>query len=281
LCIIKYTIKLQRCLMVVVFRQKKIRNSIQNADFFIDQNSYHMFDLFIKKIILLVKLIVLVCVCVLTWCSTASPDKLLTNNDQPKNEIAEPIENTVIHALWDSLTAGYQLPIQESYPAQLEQVLLQEWYNVAIVNWWISWDTSEWLLNRLDRQLETAQKNDIAILVIWANDGLRGMPISQMKENISLITEMILEKDLFLIIWGMKIPLNNAPEYRANFEQVYVDLCETYKRNDKVSCIPFFLEWVWGMSELNLPDGIHPTKQWYSIIVENLLPYVKNIVNKF
>ncbi len=233
----------------------------------------YWYDISMKKLYL--HLLLVTVPFFLIWCGSVWSD---IQPEIIQDEIKEDPSPVTIHALWDSLTAWYQLPIQDSYPAQLEATLLENWYDITVLNWGISWDTSEWLLTRLDRQLETAKENDIALLVIWANDGLRGMPLDQMKANISSISETILEKWLFLIIGWMQIPLNNSPEYRAEFEQTYIDLCNSYKLNKKVSCVDFFLEWVWGIPERNLADGIHPTKEWYSIIVENIYPYVEKIL---
>ena len=211
---------------------------------------------------------------VLSGCWSTAPQ-----GTTPVQQITEQ-QIPTIHALGDSLTAGYQLPIQDSYPSQLEKILTEKWREIKVLNGGISWDTSEGLKKRIDRQLETAAENDIAILVIWANDGLRGLPLGQMKENIASITQTILDKKMYLIIWWMKIPLNNDPQYRADFEKVYTDLCATHQDNNKVSCMEFFLKDVWWIANLNLPDGIHPTKQWYSIIVNNLLPLVNDILEK-
>lgn len=216
--------------------------------------------------------------CCITWCSFG-PTKLIEDIPNQDNQKEIPAQTT-IHALWDSLTAWYQLPLEDSYPSQLEAALKQKWYDIKVLNAWISWDTSEWLLKRLDRQLESAKKDDIAILVIGANDWLRGMPLDQMTTNIASISKQILEKELFLVIWWMQIPLNNSPEYREEFQQVYTDMCSTYKANTRVSCLEFFLADVWGIPELNLQDGIHPTKEWYSIVVQNVLPYVESLLLK-
>ncbi len=228
---------------------------------------------------------------VLIWCGSDTKDIADTTQDtqdavvQPDDseliaKEALPVSPRTIHALWDSLTAGFGLPIQDSYPSQLEQILLDGWYDIQVLNGGISWDTSRWLLERLDRQLEPAVVDDIALLVIWANDGLRWLPLDQMRDNITMIVEEILERDLFLVIWSMQIPLNNAPEYRAAFADVYVDICDAYVDDDRVSCIPFFLDWVWWVPRYNLPDGIHPTREWYSIVVDNTLPYVQDILDR-
>jgi len=240
----------------------------------------HMKPIFHRKIsfILWISLIIWG---LLTWCwSTNTWNEQLEDNKKTVETVAvEEVETvTTIHALWDSLTAWYQLPIGESYPSQLQVLLQNKNYNTKTVNGWISGDTSEWLNRRIDRQLEWAKEDDIAILVIWANDGLRWLPIPQMKENIKQITTTILEKNLFLIIWGMQIPLNNAPEYRTDFQQVYIDLCRELSENQRVWCIEFFLEWVALNPALNLADGIHPNKQGYAIIAEAVLPYVENFL---
>ncbi len=229
-------------------------------------------------------ILILITLFALTWCSSNAPETIDTKTIEENAKVvldqAEPaLELRTIYALWDSLTAWYLLPSEDSYPAQLEDILQKKWYNVKVLNWWISWDTSKWLAQRLDWQLEWAKTDDIALLVIWANDGLRGMPLDQLHNNITEISQKILDTWLFLIVWWMQLPLNNSPEYRSEFEDVYKDLCDEYKEDLRVSCIPFFLESVWWVPELNLPDGIHPTKQWYSIVVDNLLPYVEEILS--
>ena len=184
-----------------------------------------------------------------------------------------------IYALWDSLTAWYGLPVEQSYPAQLEQKLQGMWYaDISVINAGISWDTSEWLLRRLERQLEDAQVDDIAILVIGANDGMRGLPLDQLQENLTQMIDLLLEKQMNVVLGGMQIPVNTAQVYRNEFTQIYKDVCELYTSDERynwaISCIDFFLEWVWGIPELNLPDGIHPTEEGYGIIVDEVLPYV-------
>ncbi len=207
----------------------------------------------------------------LAGCSQVDP---VPEQESPEGNL--PIQT--IHALGDSLTAGYQLPLQDSYPHQLEKKLKDEGYRVKVLNGWISWDTSEGLAKRVDRQLADAKKGDLAILVIWANDGLRGLPLDQLHDNFQEIIGKIKEKELNLIVWGMQIPTNNSPQYRAEFKSIYDDFCQENEWNNAVSCLDFFLDGVAWNPWLNLPDGIHPTKEGYAIIVENLLPLVKNFL---
>ena len=167
-----------------------------------------------------------------------------------------------IYALWDSLTAGYGLDIEDGYPAQLQWLLSDSEMNYKVINAGLSGDTSRGLVSRSSWLLEDAQAWDIAIIVIWANDGMRSLSLQDLEANISTLIETIQAKDMQIVLWGMMVPTNLAPEYRSDFEAIYPRLAQTYD----IPLIPFFLEWVAWDPSLNLPDGIHPTKDWYSII---------------
>lgn len=172
------------------------------------------------------------------------------------------VDVATIFALGDSLTAGYQLPLEQSYPAQLETILAEKGYAYTVINGGKSGDTSAWLLARIAWLTADAVPGDIALIVIWANDGMQSLPLAQLEENISQTIESLQEKQIQVILGWMQIPTNLSPEYRSSFAEIYPRIAEQYS----IPLIPFFLEWVAADPNLNLPDGIHPNQTWYTII---------------
>ena len=210
----------------------------------------------------------LFCFAFLTWCQSTS---IQSNNDTQASELVVEVSQKTIFALWDSLTAGYQLPIEDSYPSQLQKMLKQRWYDVKVINGWHSGDTSAQLLQRLSRNTADAQSGDVVLLVIGANDGLQWLNLTQLEQNIRKIIVELQKKDLMIVIWGMQLPLNQGAEYRETFTSIYPTLASEYN----LPIIPFFLEWVAWEASLNLPDGIHPTKEGYTLIANNIADFLE------
>jgi len=206
---------------------------------------------------------------------SCSNSDIITSNDSNKNEDIIKSYTWVILSLWDSITAWYWLDISYSYPSQLSDLLKENSYNYEVINAWISWDTSKQLK---DRSMLYIEKNpDIVIIVIWWNDWLRWLELAQMKNNIQDIIDLYSDKKI--ILWWMDIPVNLWLKYRNDFKNVYKELAN---ENPDIYFIDFFLEWVaWDIS-LNLNDRIHPNKEGYSIIVNNLYNFMlkNNLLNK-
>ena len=194
--------------------------------------------------------------------------------ERPENIVTEIVQNdsNAIFALGDSLTAWYRLPLEDSYPSQLSKAIKVLWFNYEVINGGKSWDTSAGLLERLDWIVADAKAGDIAILVIGANDWFQSLSLVELEKNISSIVEELLEKNIRVVLWWMQIPTNLDPAYRASFAAIYPRVAQKYK----LWLIPFFLENVAARKDLNLPDGIHPTKEWYEIISEQVLQYLIN-----
>lgn len=209
------------------------------------------------------KIIWILCFLFLVWCSQWDEFILQEN-------ISETTQMKRIVALWDSLTAWYWVDIEQNYPSKLQNKLQENWYNYEIINAWISGDTSDWLVSRASLYLD--QNPEIAILVIGGNDGLRGLSTTNLEENILEIIDMYEEAWVKVVLWGMDIPMNLWLTYRNDFRQVYKDVAEV---RDKVEFFEFFLDWVAGKSDLNLPDMIHPNPAWYDIIVGNLYEFLE------
>jgi acyl-CoA thioesterase I len=176
--------------------------------------------------------------------------------------------------LGDSLTAGYGLARGEEVPALIQSRLTAKGYRYEVVNAGVSGDTSAGGLNRLDWSLE----GNVAALVIelGANDGLRGLPVSQMKQNLSEIITRAQQRGIKVVLTGMEAPPNYGPLYTAEFRQVYRDLA---KEHDVVF-MPFYLDGVAGVSSLNLSDGIHPNAAGSRMIEERLWRVLEPILEK-
>lgn len=187
---------------------------------------------------------------------------------------AEKTEKTIL-ALGDSLTAGYGLPVTDSYPSQLEAKLREKGYNYKLINAGISWDTTAGLLSRLDWALEGVSPPEkggegrlsLVILCIGANDAFQGKSVEDIEKNLRQIIEKIQAKNIPILFAGMRAPLNLGGEYRKQYEALFPKLAKEYS----LVYMPFFLEWVALKANLNQDDRIHPTKEGYAIVVENLM----------
>ena len=198
-------------------------------------------------------------------------------DSETKTDEIEIVQKNIL-ALWDSVTAGYNLELSQAYPAVLETLLQNEEYNYKITNAWVSWDTSKNLLDRIE--LYDDVKVDIYMLTIWANDWLRRQSVDTMNENISTIIEHLqtVNPNAEIVLSGMQMPINLWWDYSKSFNASYEILAEKYN----IPLYGFFLEDVALKSELNLSDGIHPNAEWYKIIANNLYDFLEdeNIIQK-
>jgi acyl-CoA thioesterase-1 len=157
--------------------------------------------------------------------------------------------------LGDSLTAGLGLLREQSVPSLIQDRLTAEGYSYEVINAGVSGDTSAGGLSRLDWSLD----GDVELLVIelGANDGLRGLPVPQMKRNLDEIITRAKARDITVILTGMEAPPNYGPLYTADFRKAFRDLADDHD----VVFVPFFLADVAGNPSLNQRDGIHPNAE--------------------
>jgi acyl-CoA thioesterase-1 len=180
-----------------------------------------------------------------------------------------------IVAFGDSLTAGLGLLEKESYPYLLQQKLQAEGYDYEVINAGVSGDTSSGGLDRIDLSLN--QKGvEILILELGANDILRGLPIDQMKHNLSEIIKRAKAKNVKVLLCGMYSPLNQGGERLREIAKTYKDLAAEHK----VEFLPFFLEGVGGQPNLNQADGIHPNAEGASKITDTVHKAVVPLLKK-
>lgn len=181
---------------------------------------------------------------------------------------AEPV---TIVALGDSLTAGYELPPGADFATQLEDALHADGLDVTVVNAGVSGDTTSGGLSRLDWSV--GPEADAVIVALGGNDALRGLPPATTRKNLSAILDRLAERGLPVLFAGMLAPTNLGQEYGDAFRKVF----ETLGQRDVVY-YPFFLEGVAADPSLNLADGIHPTAQGVTVMVENILPAAKELI---
>ncbi len=164
--------------------------------------------------------------------------------------------------LGDSLTAGLGLPSDQSYPSLIGKKLNEHGYDYAVVNAGVSGDTSAGGLRRLDWSLE----GDVRALVValGANDGMRGLPPSELKKNLTAVLDRAKARNIPVVLAGMEAPPNNGPDYTREFRTVYAELAKQYE----VRFVPFLLQGVAGNASLNQGDGIHPNARGAQMVAD-------------
>jgi acyl-CoA thioesterase-1 len=172
----------------------------------------------------------------------------------------------VILFLGDSITAGYGLELEEAYPALIQEKIDAKRWQFKVVNAGQSGDTSAGGLSRIDWLLRN--RVDVLVLELGANDGLRGLPVETTRKNLQAIMDRTKAKypGAKIVIAGMKVPPNMGREYGAQFDAIYPALA----KKNQAPLVPFVLEGVGGVRELNLPDGMHPTAKGHQIVAANL-----------
>ncbi|MBF0339585.1 MAG: arylesterase [Magnetococcales bacterium] len=173
-------------------------------------------------------------------------------------------ESPVILCLGDSLTAGFGVSPGDDYPSRLQQRLREQGYPHRVVNAGLSGDTTAGALRRLDWSLRS--RPVIAIVVLGANDGLRGLDLEEMRQNLLTITTRLRQEKVVVLLGGMRLPPNYGSSYTSRFQAVYAEVAG----ESGTGLIPFFLEGVAGDPAMNQPDGIHPTAAGYRIVLENV-----------
>jgi acyl-CoA thioesterase I len=143
-----------------------------------------------------------------------------------------------------------------------------------VVNAGVSGDTTADGLRRASWALE----GDVRLLVValGANDGLRGLPPAQMKANLQSIIHRARQRAIPVLLVGMEAPPNYGEQYAASFRQVFHDLA----RENNVTLVPFLLDGVAGMPDLNQSDGIHPTSAGAARIADHLWPTLQTMIGK-
>ena len=185
-----------------------------------------------------------------------------------------PAPTLTVVAFGDSLTAGYLLQPNESFPAQLQMALEAKGHKVQIVNAGVSGDTTAGGLDRLAWTLQPIP--DAVILELGANDALRGTDPAKTRANLDQILTTLSASNIPVLLAGMKAPGNWGDAYVKAFDAIYPELAAKHG----AALYPFFLEGVALNPKLVLADGMHPTAEGVAEIVKRILPNVEALIAK-
>ena len=185
---------------------------------------------------------------------------------------AVPDTRPVVVAFGDSLTSGQRVGRSETYPAFLQREFDSRGMNYRVVNEGISGDTTAVALSRIDAAI--AHRPAWVILALGANDGLRGLPLDAMESNLRELIGQFKQAGANVMLAGMKLPRNYGPEYVREFDEVYPRLAQELE----LPLIPFLLENVAMVPELNNSDGIHPNAKGNEIIASQVADALEKIV---
>ena len=211
-----------------------------------------------------------------TACESKEQEKTTDNSVEAGSDNNKTKPTKTVLFFGDSLTAGYGLddPASDSYPSVVQEKIKAAHLPYTIVNAGNSGETSAGGLGRIDWVLK--QKVDVFILELGANDGLRGIPVSETTKNLQAIINKVKAKypDARLVITGMQIPPSMGAAYANDFKAIFPKL----SAKNNMTLIPFLLDKVGGIAKLNQADGIHPTKEGAKIVADNVWNVLKGVL---
>jgi acyl-CoA thioesterase-1 len=185
--------------------------------------------------------------------------------------VASPITSangagSTILVLGDSLSAAYGIPRDQGWVALLQQKLdLQQPGRYRVINASISGETTSGGRSRL-QQLLAQHTPDLVLLQLGGNDGLRGLPVRELRQNLTAMIESSQHSGARVALLGILIPPNYGPRYTQEFRESYSLLAKQYQ----LALVPFLLEGVAGKADLMQEDGLHPTTAAQPILLENV-----------
>ena len=170
----------------------------------------------------------------------------------------------------DSISAGLGLDTSQGWVSLLEQRLKAQGTSYKVVNASISGDTSAGGLARLPALL-SGEKPQVVVIELGGNDGLRGLPLLQMQQNLTAMVSASQQAGAKVLLLGMRLPPNYGERYNQAFSQVFQHVAEV----NKVALVPFFLGGVGGVANMMQPDGIHPAAVAQPRLLDNMWPQLE------
>ena len=174
----------------------------------------------------------------------------------------------------NSLTAGYGLDPSDAFPAVIQEKIDSLHLPYKVVNAGLSGETTAGGKGRIDWLLQ--QPVDVFVLELGGNDGLRGIPVSETGKNLQAIIDRVKAKypNARILLAGMQVPPNMGSKYAGEFRAVFRSLAD----KNNLPLVPFLLEGVGGVPDLNQADGIHPTVRGHEIVAENVWEILKGLL---
>lgn len=209
-----------------------------------------------------------------TACNNSSTEtQQQASVDSAKTIPTQPTREKILF-FGNSLTAGYGLEQDEAFPARIQAKIDSLNLPYEVVNAGLSGETSAGGLTRIDWILQ--QKPAVFVLELGANDGLRGIPVTETRKNLQAILDKVKQAndDCKLIVAGMMVPPNMGAAYSKSFTGLFPALA---KENNAV-LIPFLLEGVAGETNLNQADGIHPTAEGHQLVANAIWKYIQPVL---
>ncbi|GAB3235769.1 arylesterase [Algoriphagus aestuariicola] len=206
----------------------------------------------------------------LASCSGGEKKSNETTDESTANTETHAKKKTILF-FGNSLTAGYGIDPEDAFAGLTQERIDSLGKNYRVINGGLSGETTAGGLSRLDWFLE--EEPNIFVLELGGNDGLRGIQLSETKNNLLAIIDKVRAKypQTHIILAGMQIPPNMGQEYTDEFQKIYPAVAA----EKNVTLIPFLLEGVAGDPALNLPDGIHPTEEGHQIVFETVWPFIE------
>ena len=203
---------------------------------------------------------------VLIGCQPSSQKQEFLSEKKDETDQKSASNKKSIVFFGDSITAGYQLDLSEAFPALIGEIIDSLGLDYEVVNAGLSGETTASGNSRISWVLKN--RVDILVLELGANDGLRGIKTEETIKNMqSIIDKINLEyPEAKIILAGMQIPPNLGVEYSKDFRDIFTTLAT----KNNITLIPFLLESVAGLSDLNLDDGIHPNVEGHKIVADNV-----------
>ncbi len=183
-------------------------------------------------------------------------------------------QTVTLLAFGDSLIAGYGLQPSDAFPVKLEAALKARGHDVKVINAGVAGDTALDGASRVEWSL--SEEVDAVIVEFGANDALRGLTIPQAEQALDQLLTKLSERNLPVLLAGMRAPPNLGPEYQAAFDGMYPRLAEKHG----TLFYPFFLDGVAAEVKLNQADGMHPNPAGVDVIVSRILPDVERLLEK-
>jgi acyl-CoA thioesterase-1 len=206
-------------------------------------------------------------------CTNNKKPASSNQNDTAKDSVAVAKKKAIVF-FGNSLTAGYGLSPTQAFPAIIQKKIDSLGLPYEVINAGVSGETSSGGKARIDWILR--QPVDIFVLELGANDGLRGIPLSETKKNLQAIIDKVKATNpkAKLIFAGMEIPPNMGQKYTTEFRNIYTELAT----KNAMTLVPFLLEGVGGEPNLNQEDGIHPTAEGHKIVAANVWKQLEKLL---
>ena len=200
----------------------------------------------------------------LFFSALISPDAFSADSDLP-----------AILVFGDSLSAAYGIEEEEGWVSLLDKRIREEDLPFRVVNGSVSGETSTGGVERLPGMLSTYRPK-VVILELGGNDGLRGLPLELLTDNLNKMVDMIHETGSSALLAGIQIPPNYGPRYTVPFTELFYEIAET----KQIGFIPFLIDGIPQQPELMQDDGIHPKAEAQALILNNVWPHLLHLIER-